>query len=49
MPRFSVDLYIDGIYVKTYFVEDSDIDAAQDRIKDMVESETMIDVEEIDV
>lgn len=48
MPRYNADLYIDGIYVKSYFIEDSDTDAAQDRAKDIADAEMMIDIEELD-
>lgn len=48
MPRYSADLYVDGIYVKTYFTEDDDPELAQDRVKEIAESEIMIDLEEID-
>lgn len=48
MPKYSADLYVDGIYVKTYFIEDADPFNAQDRVKEKIEAEMMIDLEEID-
>ncbi len=48
MPRYSVDYYLDGIYVKTYIINDVDKESAEYRVKDLIEDEQLIDVEEID-
>lgn len=49
MPKYSIDYYVDGIYVKTYIIQDLDEEYALDRAKDMILEEQLIDIEEIDV
>lgn len=49
MPKYSVDYYVDGIYVKTYILNDIDEEYAFERVKDMVNEEQLLDIEEIDV
>lgn len=48
MPKFKTDVYIDGIFVKTYFVTDIDEEWAHDRALESVQEELMLDTEEID-
>lgn len=49
MPRFKTDVYIDGIFVKTYIVDDIDGEWAHDRAMESVREELLLDTEEIDV
>lgn len=49
MPKFKTDVYIDGIFVKTYFSDDSDEEAAHYNALDLVQEELLLDTEEIDV
>lgn len=49
MPKYSVDYYVDDIYVKTYIIKDDDEESALSRARDMVKEEQMLDIEEIDV
>ena len=49
MPRFKTDVYIDGIFVKTYFVTDIDEEEAHYKAVELVQEELMLDTEEIDV
>lgn len=48
MPRFKTDVYIDGVYVKTYFVTDKDEEEAHYRAVESVQEELMLDTEAID-
>lgn len=48
MARFKTDVYIDGIFVKTYFANDVDEEQAHDRALESVQEELMLDTEEID-
>lgn len=49
MPRYSIDHYAGDIYVKTYVIDDDDVDSALVRAKEMVKDEQLLDIEEIDV
>ena len=48
MPRFRTDLYIDDIYVKTYFTHADDASEAYEAAKEDMRSEILLDVEEIE-
>lgn len=48
MPRYKTDVYIDGIFVKTYIVNDIDEEWAHDRALESVKEELLLDTEEID-
>jgi hypothetical protein len=49
MPKFKTDVYIDGIFVKTYFVNNSDEEEAHYSALELVQEELLLDTEEIDV
>lgn len=49
MPRYKIDLYIDDIFVKTYFAEGEDEEEVHYRIVDLIQEEILLDKEEIDV
>lgn len=48
MPRFRTDLYVDDIYVKTYFTDADDESEAFEMAKEEMRAEILLDVEEID-
>lgn len=48
MPRFKSDLYIDDIYVKTYFVDADSLEDAYDHFDETVRSDLFLDTEEIE-
>lgn len=49
MPKFKSDLYINDIYVKTYYTDVDDEDEAFDYFNDAVREDLFLDIEEIDV
>lgn len=48
MPRYKSDLYINDIYVTTYFADVDTEDEAYDFFNEAVRSDLFLDIEEID-
>lgn len=48
MPRFKSDLYVNDIYVKTYFADVDNEDEAFDYFNEAAREDLFLDIEEVD-